>query len=75
LYDVEKSRCLDLEADMSKVHDEIKNLKHQIQEKDNVIGHLKDLVASVNDRSREPYNAVDVTALIEQNDCKEKPSH
>ncbi|GJU37359.1 putative ribonuclease H-like domain-containing protein [Tanacetum coccineum] len=25
--------------------------------------------ASVNDRSREPYNAVDVTALIEQNDC------
>ncbi|GKF31904.1 hypothetical protein Tco_0101702 [Tanacetum coccineum] len=97
LYDVEKSRCLDLEADMSKVHDEsklereylnlqlkyqhlqesfdntnsqvsqeapdfnsffkIKNLEHQIQEKDNVILHLKDLVASVNDRSREPYNA------------------
>ncbi|GJS64338.1 integrase, catalytic region, zinc finger, CCHC-type containing protein [Tanacetum coccineum] len=114
LYDVEKSRCLDLEADMSKVHDEsklisklereylnlqlkyqhlqesfdnknlhyayqeapdfnsffkIKNLEHQIKEKDNVIRHLKDLVASVNDRSREPYNVVDVTALIEQNDC------
>ncbi|GJV96345.1 retrovirus-related pol polyprotein from transposon TNT 1-94 [Tanacetum coccineum] len=113
LYDVEKSRCLDLEADMSKVHDEsklisklereylnlqlkyqhlqesfdnknsqasqeapdfnsffkIKNLEHQIKEKDNVIRHLKDLVASVNDRSREPYNAVDVTALIEQNNC------
>ncbi|GKA45194.1 integrase, catalytic region, zinc finger, CCHC-type containing protein [Tanacetum coccineum] len=113
LYDVEKSRCLDLEADMSKVHDEsklisklereylnlqlkyqhlqesfdnknsqasqeapdfnsffkIKNLEHQIQEKDNVIRHLKDLVANVNDRSREPYNALDVTALIEQNDC------
>ncbi|GJU46282.1 hypothetical protein Tco_1203548 [Tanacetum coccineum] len=113
LYDVEKSRCLDLEADMSKVHDEsklisklereylnlqlkyqhlqesfdnknsqasqeapdfnsffkIKNLEHQIKEKDNVIRHLKDLVASVNDRSREPYNAVDVTALIKQNDC------
>ncbi|GJV50825.1 retrovirus-related pol polyprotein from transposon TNT 1-94 [Tanacetum coccineum] len=33
------------------------------------IRHLKDLVASVNDRSREPHNAVDVTALIEQNDC------
>ncbi|GJW28739.1 retrovirus-related pol polyprotein from transposon TNT 1-94 [Tanacetum coccineum] len=65
LYDVEKSRCLDLEADMSK----IKNLEHQIQEKDNVIRHLKDLVANVNDRSREPYNAIDVTALIEQNDC------
>ncbi|GJZ93446.1 hypothetical protein Tco_0665511 [Tanacetum coccineum] len=91
LYDVEKSRCLDLEADMSKVHDEskhisklerecltlqlkyqhlqesfdnnkshivqeapdfnsffkIKNLEHQIQEKDNVIRHLKDLVANV----------------------------
>ncbi|GKD11159.1 hypothetical protein Tco_1190844 [Tanacetum coccineum] len=113
LYDVEKSRCLDLEADMSKVHDEsklisklereylnlqlkyqhlqesfgnkksqasqeapdfnsffkIKNLEHQIQEKDNVIRHLKDLVADVNDRSSEPYNAIDVTALIEQNDC------
>ncbi|GKB89882.1 retrovirus-related pol polyprotein from transposon TNT 1-94 [Tanacetum coccineum] len=113
LYDVEKSCCLDLKADMSKVHDEsklisklqreylnfqlkyqhlqesfdnknsqasqeapdfnsffkIKNLEHQIQEKDNVIRHLKDLVANVNDRSREPYNAIDVTALIEQNDC------
>ncbi|GJW06217.1 hypothetical protein Tco_1568640 [Tanacetum coccineum] len=46
-----------------------KNLEHQIKEKDNVIRHLKDLVASVNDRSREPYNAVDVTALIEQNNC------
>ncbi|GJU22036.1 retrovirus-related pol polyprotein from transposon TNT 1-94 [Tanacetum coccineum] len=40
-----------------------------IQEKDNVIRHLKDLVANVNDRSCEPYNAKDVTALIEQNDC------
>ncbi|GKD29136.1 hypothetical protein Tco_1239914 [Tanacetum coccineum] len=113
LYDVAKSRCLDLEADVSKVHDEsklisklereylnlqlkyqhlqesfdnkksqasqeapdfrsffkIKNLEHQIQEKDNVIGHLKDLVTNVNDRSREPYSAVDVTALIEQNNC------
>ncbi|GJZ66667.1 hypothetical protein Tco_0623363 [Tanacetum coccineum] len=47
----------------------IKNLEHRIKEKDNVIRHLKDLVASVNDRSREPYNAVDVTALIEQNNC------
>ncbi|GJT92983.1 hypothetical protein Tco_1081828 [Tanacetum coccineum] len=113
LYDVEKLRCLDLEADMSKVHDEsklisklegeclnlqlkyqhlqesfdnnkshtvqeapdfnsffkIKNLEHQIQEKDNVIRDLKVLVANVNDRSCEPYNAKDVTALIEQNDC------
>ncbi|GJW68102.1 hypothetical protein Tco_0122526 [Tanacetum coccineum] len=113
LYDVAKSRCLDLEADVSKVHDEsklisklereylnlqlkyqhlqesfdnkkshtvqeapdfrsffkIKNLEHQIQEKDNVIRHLKDRVANVNDRSRVPYNAIDVTALVEQNDC------
>ncbi|GJU71110.1 hypothetical protein Tco_1262515 [Tanacetum coccineum] len=113
LYDVEKSHCLDLEADMSKVHDKsklisklegeclnlqlkyqhlqesfdnnkshtvheapdfnsffkIKNLEHQIQEKDNVIRNLKVLVANVNDRSCEPYNAKDVTALIEQNDC------
>ncbi|GKB86567.1 retrovirus-related pol polyprotein from transposon TNT 1-94 [Tanacetum coccineum] len=113
LYDVEKSRCLDLEADMSKVHNEskhisklegeylnlqlkyqhlqesfdnkkshtvqeapdfnsffkIKNLEHQIQEKDNVIRNLKVLVANVNDRSCEPYNAKDVTALIKQNDC------
>ncbi|GJS51790.1 putative ribonuclease H-like domain-containing protein [Tanacetum coccineum] len=113
LYDVQKSRCLDLEADMSKVHNEskhisklereylnlqlkyqhlqesfdnkkshtvqeapdfnsffkIKNLEHQIQEKDNVIRNLKVLVANVNDRSCEPYNATDVTALTEQNDC------
>ncbi|GJS51126.1 retrovirus-related pol polyprotein from transposon TNT 1-94 [Tanacetum coccineum] len=75
LYDVEKSRCLDLEAEMSKVHNEIlkltyqRHLEHQIQEKDNVIRDLKVLVANVNDRSCEPYNAKDVTALIEQNDC------
>ncbi|GJZ17780.1 retrovirus-related pol polyprotein from transposon TNT 1-94 [Tanacetum coccineum] len=72
LYDVEKSRCLDLEADMSKEAPDfnsffkIKNLEHQIQEKDNVIRDLKVLVANVNDRSCEPYNAKDVTALIEQ---------
>ncbi|GJV59479.1 hypothetical protein Tco_1465579 [Tanacetum coccineum] len=47
----------------------IKNLEHQIQEKDNVIRNLKVLVANVNDKSCEPYNAKDVTALIEQNDC------
>ncbi|GJR65763.1 retrovirus-related pol polyprotein from transposon TNT 1-94 [Tanacetum coccineum] len=47
----------------------IKNLKHQIQEKDNVIRDLKVLVANVNDRSCETYNAKDVTALIEQNEC------
>ncbi|GJZ10087.1 hypothetical protein Tco_0544846 [Tanacetum coccineum] len=41
----------------------------EIQEKDNVIRHLNNLVANVNDRSCEPYNAKDVTALIEQNDC------
>ncbi|GJX05660.1 hypothetical protein Tco_0191576 [Tanacetum coccineum] len=113
LYDVEKSRCLDLEAYMSKVHDEsklisklereclnlqlkyqhlqesfdnnkshtvqetpnfnsffeIKNLEHHIQEKDNVIRNLKVIAANVNDRSCEPYNDKDVTALIEQNDC------
>ncbi|GJZ31993.1 retrovirus-related pol polyprotein from transposon TNT 1-94 [Tanacetum coccineum] len=39
------------------------------KEKDNVIRSLKVLVANVNDRSCEPYNAKDVTALIEQNDC------
>ncbi|GJR14915.1 hypothetical protein Tco_0797567 [Tanacetum coccineum] len=108
LYDVEKSRCLDLKAEMSKVHNEskhereylnlqlkyqhlqesfdnnksqtsqeapdfnsffkIKNLEHQIQEKDNVIRDLKVLVSNVNDRSCEPYNANDVTDLLEQNE-------
>ncbi|GJT93677.1 integrase, catalytic region, zinc finger, CCHC-type containing protein [Tanacetum coccineum] len=112
LYDVEKSRCLDLEAEMSKVHNEsnhisklereylnlqlkyqhlqesfdnnksqtsqeapdfnsffkIKNLEHQIQEKDNVIRDLKVLVSNVNDRSCEPYNDKDVTDLLEQNE-------
>ncbi|GJZ97592.1 retrovirus-related pol polyprotein from transposon TNT 1-94 [Tanacetum coccineum] len=113
LYDVEKSRCLDLETEMSKVQNEIKhvsklereylnlqlkyqhlqesfdnnksqtsqeapdfnsffkikNLEHQIQEKDNVIRDLKVLVSNVNDRNCEPYNANDVTALIEENEC------
>ncbi|GJZ87247.1 retrovirus-related pol polyprotein from transposon TNT 1-94 [Tanacetum coccineum] len=35
----------------------IKNLEHQIQEKDNVIRDLKVLVSNVNDRSCEPYRA------------------
>ncbi|GJU31755.1 hypothetical protein Tco_1175344 [Tanacetum coccineum] len=75
LFDVEKSRCLDLEAEMSKEAPDfnsffkIKNLEHQIQEKDNVIRDLKVLVSNVNDRRCEPYNANDVTALIEQNEC------
>ncbi|GJU83996.1 retrovirus-related pol polyprotein from transposon TNT 1-94 [Tanacetum coccineum] len=74
LYDVEKSRCLDLEAEMSKKAPDfnsffkIKNLEHQIEEKDNVIRDLKVLVANVNDRSCQPYNDKEVTALIEQND-------
>ncbi|GJU77743.1 hypothetical protein Tco_1274813 [Tanacetum coccineum] len=112
LFDVEKSRCLDLEAEMSKVHNEskhisklereylnlqlkyqhlqesfdnkksqasqeapdfnsffkIKNLEHQIQEKDNVIRDLKVLVSNVNDRNCEPYNANDVNDLLEQNE-------
>ncbi|GKB41687.1 hypothetical protein Tco_0886629 [Tanacetum coccineum] len=42
--------------------------KHQIQEKDNVIRDLKVLVSNVNDRSCEPYNANDVTDLLEQNE-------
>ncbi|GJR55264.1 integrase, catalytic region, zinc finger, CCHC-type containing protein [Tanacetum coccineum] len=112
LYDVEKSRCLDLGTEMSKVQNEIKhvsklereylnlqlkyqhlqesfdnnksqtsqdvpefnsffkinNLENQIQEKDNVIRDLKVLVSNVNDRSCEPYNANDVTDLLEQNE-------
>ncbi|GJX89153.1 hypothetical protein Tco_0341167 [Tanacetum coccineum] len=48
---------------------QIKNLEHQIQEKDNVIRDLKVLVANVNDRSCDGTNAKDVTALIEQNKC------
>ncbi|GJX71253.1 hypothetical protein Tco_0308424 [Tanacetum coccineum] len=48
--------------------DKIKNLEHQIQEKDNVIRDLKVLVSNVNDRSCEPYNANDVTDLLEQNE-------
>ncbi|GJV95924.1 integrase, catalytic region, zinc finger, CCHC-type containing protein [Tanacetum coccineum] len=48
--------------------EKIKNLEHQIQEKDNVIRDLKVLVSNVNDRSCEPYNANDVTDLLEQNE-------
>ncbi|GJR28717.1 hypothetical protein Tco_1104949 [Tanacetum coccineum] len=50
-------------------HKIISNLENQIQEKDKVIRDLKVLVSNVNDRSCEPYNANDVTALIEQNEC------
>ncbi|GKD22290.1 hypothetical protein Tco_1223993 [Tanacetum coccineum] len=74
MFDVEKSRCLDLEDEMSKDVPEfnsffkINNLENQIQEKDNVIRDLKVLVSNVNDRSCEPYNANDVTDLLEQNE-------
>ncbi|GJS71799.1 integrase, catalytic region, zinc finger, CCHC-type containing protein [Tanacetum coccineum] len=56
---------------MEEIFDQMNNEvdKNTIQEKDNVIRDLKVLVANVNDRSCEPYNAKDVTALIEQNDC------
>ncbi|GJV84706.1 retrovirus-related pol polyprotein from transposon TNT 1-94 [Tanacetum coccineum] len=57
------------EADECDAFDSIKNLEHQIQEKENVIRDLKVLVANVNDRSYVTYNAKDVTALIEENDC------
>ncbi|GJS58413.1 hypothetical protein Tco_0653197 [Tanacetum coccineum] len=63
-------QCAEIEKKNLLIENEnLINLEHQIKEKDNVIRHLKDLVASVNDRIREPYNAVDVTALIKQNDC------
>ncbi|GKA91245.1 hypothetical protein Tco_0813115 [Tanacetum coccineum] len=64
--DVEKSRCLDLEADMyNEAPDfnsffKIKNLKHQIQEKRYVIRPLEDLVANENDRSQ-LYDSIKIT--------------
>ncbi|GJZ02621.1 retrovirus-related pol polyprotein from transposon TNT 1-94 [Tanacetum coccineum] len=45
------------------------SVKTQLQEKDNVIRNLKAQVSKMNDRSCETYNAKDVTALIEQNEC------
>ncbi|GJY05631.1 hypothetical protein Tco_0371571 [Tanacetum coccineum] len=47
----------------------IKILETQLQEKDNAIRNLKAQVSKMNDRSCETYNAKDVTALIEQNEC------
>ncbi|GJW96933.1 retrovirus-related pol polyprotein from transposon TNT 1-94 [Tanacetum coccineum] len=122
MFDVEQSRCLDLEAEISKLQNEnqkdvndeiirgfnkleveylnlqskyqhlqenfqnnksqtsqdvpefdsffrIKLLETQLQEKDNAIRNLKAQVSKMNDRSCETYNAKDVTALIEQNEC------
>ncbi|GJS35475.1 hypothetical protein Tco_0533857 [Tanacetum coccineum] len=122
MFAVEQSRCLDLEAEISKLQNEnqkdvndemirgfnkleveylnlqlkyqhlqenfennksqtsqdvpefdsffrIKILETQLQEKDNVIRNLKAQVSEMNDRSCETYNAKDVTALIEQNEC------
>ncbi|GJT83006.1 hypothetical protein Tco_1057348 [Tanacetum coccineum] len=42
----------------------IKNLEHQIQEKDNVIGHLKDIVTNVKARSREPMELFDSIKIL-----------
>ncbi|GKB02555.1 hypothetical protein Tco_0830644 [Tanacetum coccineum] len=110
LYDVEKSRCLDLEAEMSKVHNEskhisklereylnlqlkyqhlqesfdnnksqtsqeapdfnsffkIKNLEHQIQEKDNVIRDLKNErlraeIEKVKQHYKEMFESIKIT--------------
>ncbi|GJZ58800.1 retrovirus-related pol polyprotein from transposon TNT 1-94 [Tanacetum coccineum] len=122
MFVVEQSRCLDLEAEISKLQNEnqkdvndemirgfnkleveylnlqlkyqhlqenfrnnksqtsqdvpefdsffrIKILETQLQEKDNAIRNLKAQVSKMNDRSCETYNAKDVTALIEQNEC------
>ncbi|GJX53304.1 hypothetical protein Tco_0281673 [Tanacetum coccineum] len=122
MFAVEQSRCLDLEAEISKLQNEnqkdvndemirgfnkleveylnlqlkyqhlqenfrnnksqtsqdvpefdsffiIKILETQLQEKDNAIRNLKAQVFKMNDRSCETYNAKDVTALIEQNEC------
>ncbi|GJX24143.1 retrovirus-related pol polyprotein from transposon TNT 1-94 [Tanacetum coccineum] len=51
------------------MHDTAVVLKTQLQEKDNAIRNLKAQVSKMNDRSCETYNAKDVTALIEQNEC------
>ncbi|GJW83964.1 retrovirus-related pol polyprotein from transposon TNT 1-94 [Tanacetum coccineum] len=125
MFAVEQSRCLDLEAEISKLQNEnqkdvndemirgfnkleveylnlqlkyqhlqenfrnnksqtsqdvpefdsffrIKILETQLQEKDNAIRNLKAQVSKMNDRSCETYNAKDVTALIEQNECFSK---
>ncbi|GJT68011.1 hypothetical protein Tco_1019491 [Tanacetum coccineum] len=61
IFDNEKSYTVQEAPDFNSFF-KIKNLEHQIQEKDNVIRDLKVLVANVNDRSCEPYNAKDVTA-------------
>ncbi|GJV37896.1 retrovirus-related pol polyprotein from transposon TNT 1-94 [Tanacetum coccineum] len=50
LYDVQKSRCLDLEADMSKIKE---SQTSDSRKRDNVIGNLKVLVANVNDQKLE----------------------
>ncbi|GKA18338.1 retrovirus-related pol polyprotein from transposon TNT 1-94 [Tanacetum coccineum] len=65
-----------LEAKISKLQNENQKdvndemiRETQLQEKDNVIRKLKDQISRMNDRSCETYNAKDVTALIEQNEC------
>ncbi|GJY68905.1 hypothetical protein Tco_0471887 [Tanacetum coccineum] len=67
LYDVERSRCLDLENELSK-------FKHENQSDD--VGKMKKFLIFIhslkskiwNIRSCEPNNAKDVTDLIAQND-------
>ncbi|GKD61489.1 retrovirus-related pol polyprotein from transposon TNT 1-94, partial [Tanacetum coccineum] len=47
LYDVEKSRCLDLEAELSKVHNESKHISKLEREYLNLLTQIKDLKAQL----------------------------
>ncbi|GJT06809.1 retrovirus-related pol polyprotein from transposon TNT 1-94 [Tanacetum coccineum] len=66
-YDAVMSLSMKMHEDVASTR--IKILETQLQEKDNAIRNLKAQVTKMNDRSCETYNAKDVTALIEQNEC------
>ncbi|GJY01935.1 retrovirus-related pol polyprotein from transposon TNT 1-94 [Tanacetum coccineum] len=59
LYDVEKSRCLDLEADMSKVHDESKHISKLEGECLNL--QLKVELEKVKQHYKELYDSIKIT--------------
>ncbi|GJS35401.1 hypothetical protein Tco_0533783 [Tanacetum coccineum] len=59
LYDVEKSRCLDLEADMSKVHDESKLISKLEREYLNL--QLKVELEKVKQHYKELYDSIKIT--------------
>ncbi|GKD14482.1 retrovirus-related pol polyprotein from transposon TNT 1-94 [Tanacetum coccineum] len=61
LYDVEKSRCLDLEAEMSKVHNESKHISKLEREYLNLQLNLRAEIEKVKQHYKEMFESIKIT--------------